>query len=133
MILGIGIDISDISEFESRLNDPLAAFLNVHFTSKEIAYAKAQISGEPAQHIASAYSAKEACIKAFDQARGIKFAAVRPLDYKDIEISHAPNGAPEIILHGSLAKLKRSIGVENIFLTLSHDKGYAVACVICEK
>lgn len=46
--------------------------------------------------------------------------------------ANSHTGKPEIKLTGKALKLSKEIGVENIFLSLSHSKCYAVANVIFE-
>lgn len=131
MILGLGTDISSIAEFNERLLDPASSFIDAHFTKAEIDYCRAQTSGNPAQHFAARYSAKEAVIKALDQARKEKFPPIK-VDYKEIEVFNDGSGRPEITLHGDFMKMSKALGIRNMVLSVSHDRDYATAVVIVE-
>jgi len=130
--MGIGADISSIMEFDDRFKDAASIFNKAHFTATELSYCASQISGRPAQHLAARYSAKEALIKALDQARGGKFSAIAPLLYTEIEVANDAEGRPFFALHGSLQKIAGQLGIENIHLSISHDNEYAIAFVIIE-
>lgn len=132
MIMGIGTDISGIREFDDRLKDAASIFNKVHFTPKELSYCTSQVSGRPAQHLAARYSAKEALIKALDQARGGKLPAIAPLLYTEIEVANDTEGRPFFTLHGSIQNITKQLGIENIHLSISHDNEYAIAFVIIE-
>lgn len=130
MILGIGIDIASIQEFERLKNE--SNFIRAHFCDAEVLYATSQISGNAAQHLAAAYAAKEAAVKALDQARGDKFSPLKSPRYPDIELIHDDMGRPVLKLGGEFEKIGRSLGVKKIFLSISHDGGNAVAFVLLE-
>lgn len=132
MILGIGVDIASIKEFERIVGDGVGSFIEKHFSKDEIAYANAHHSGRPQDHLAVRYAAKEATIKALDQARSTRVPRLGNIDYCDMEVVIDTDGRPSMELKGALTKISREIGVKNIHTSLSHDAGSAVAFVILE-
>lgn len=117
MIKGIGIDIVEINRINKSLKLYGDRFLGRTFTDKEIAYCKNKPN--PAQHYAARFAAKEAFIKAVG----------KPLTLKEIEIERPLGKAPKINLYG---QSKKTAGRKKIFLSISHDRGYAIAQVVIE-
>lgn len=125
----IGIDIVDLQEFAPRVERRDAPFVRGHFTEQEIAYACSAVSGDPSQHLAARYAAKEAAIKALDQARGELFAPLPAIDYRAIEVALDGAGRPNLVFHGDVRAFAEKIGVREAKVSLSHDGRYAVAMV----
>lgn len=111
-IIGIGIDIEEISRFKKLPFSKNKKFYKKIFTEKEIKYCLNK--SNPHQHLAVRFCAKEAMIKAFPQ---------KIKNVLDIEII-IRNGKPEIKSHSCKNK---------IHLSLSHTKNYAIAIIIIEK
>ena len=109
-----GIDLVDINRFKNSINDD--TFLNKVFNEKEIEYIKKH---ESLDTIAGIFAAKEAMLKAIKK-------GINNYSLKDIEISHDDNNAPFIILHNNI---KSDYDIDNISLSISHDKDYAIAIV----
>lgn len=121
MLLGVGTDIIAISRMEK-------AILRVSF--KERAFTKAeQIYCErKKKQCAAAYAVrwagKEAILKAFG-------TGLREGRLLDIEILPDALGAPQVHLSGYYASLAKMRGVRKVFLSLSHEREYAMAqCVL---
>lgn len=118
-LIGIGVDIEQVSRFVRVLSDE--ALRKKMFTQNEIAYCLAQ--GAPQQHFAVRFAAKEAVFKALSS---------RPefhrLSHGYIEIEHAEYGAPCV-------SLLSPFGSDNlrIELSLSHSGEYVVAMVLAQK
>ena len=115
-IVGIGVDIEDISRFQGLTVEKDASFLNKLFTEKELNYCFS--SGNPAEHLAARYAGKEAIIKALSQLE--RFEA----DYRDIEIVNDKMGIP-----GARVLKEGFVGLD-ILLSLSHSKETAIAFTI---
>ena len=123
MICGIGTDIAQVSRFEKWVKNP--EMIERFFNEKE----RSSASSESAkcQHYAARFAAKEA----FSKALG---TGISGFELKDVYITHNEEGAPILNLEGeAFALLKERFGDCNIFVTLSHEKEYAVAFVILEK
>lgn len=116
MIVGIGIDICQISRIESCKD----SFNNKYFTTSEMTYSKSK-----KESLAAIFAAKEA----FAKMLGTGFTS---FDLQAIEIVHNEMGAPEYKLSSWAYDevIKRKI--DNIYLTISHDGGIAIAVAIGE-
>ncbi|MFA5724994.1 MAG: holo-ACP synthase, partial [Candidatus Omnitrophota bacterium] len=83
MILGTGVDITEVSRIKKAAERWGEAFLNRVFTDEELINAKLRPSLY--QHLAGRFAAKEAVFKALGEA---------DLNWKDIEILNDPEGKP---------------------------------------
>ena len=106
-ILGIGVDIEDISRFKSKPYEVNTKFYETIFTKKEIQNCLEK--KYPYQHFAARFCAKEAFIKASNE---------KLVDYTSIEIENI--GKKPVIKRGNY----------EIFLSISHEKDKAIAFVI---
>lgn len=123
MIIGVGIDIVDISRITSLLQKFGNHFVNKIFTPKEIAFCKSRSSS--VSSFAKMFSLKEAMIKALSNAKG--------LAWHDMEISHDENGKPLMTLSGiALKNLLSKTNNFNIQVSVSDERQYAIAYVIIE-
>jgi len=102
-IEGIGVDIVSIKRIEEMIEKYGERFLNRIFTKREINYALRNKNS--IENFAGRFAAKEAVIK----------ATKRNLSMKEIEILNGKNGEPFVA------------GKENILISISHEKKYAVA------
>lgn len=123
-VLGIGIDLVEVSRFEDALQRQGDRFLNRIFTEGEQKYCgdKAQA----AQFYAARFAAKEAVSKAFGTGIGAE------LGWLDIEVRHNAMGGPEVCLHGKGADLARTRGVREILVSLTHTASTAAASIILQ-
>lgn len=122
MIIGIGTDIIEINRIEKAVSKN-SRFLEKLFTDNEFLYFKSKKF--KTETIAGSFAAKEALAKAL----GTGFSKIT---MKDIEISRNEKGKPEIILYGYAKLLATEMGAQNINLTISHCKDYAVAFVVID-
>ncbi len=126
---GIGVDIVSISTFTDQVRDRDAPFISNSFTRGEIEYSFNAISERPEQHLAVRYAAKEAAIKALDQARGELFQPLGQINYRNIEILLDSSGRPYMNLTSELREYASDLGINDIKVSLSHDDDYAIAQV----
>ena len=75
--------------------------------------------------MASRFAAKEAVMKALG-------TGTRGVRWKDIEVVRERGGPPRVALHGTAMARARRLGIEEMALTLSHSREYAVASVVAE-
>jgi len=124
MIIGIGIDIIEVTRIE-RLLTKQKRFQQRIFTETEIAYCESKKN--KAQNYAGRFAAKEALLKAIGTGwrRGVSF--------KEIEIVNNERGKPEIFLSGKAREVADDLGISNIQVSLSHLKEFATAVVTAEK
>lgn len=115
MIVGVGIDVVDITRFERSLarTPGLAGRL---FTEGE--------KSLPSRSLAVRFAAKEALAKALGAPRGLLWT--------DAEIVTAASGRPRLQVTGTVAAAATRLGVTSWHLSLSHDAGIASAVVIVE-
>lgn len=115
------IEIERIKESIEKMND---LFINRIYTEKEIEYCEAR-GKQKYQHYAARFASKEAVFKAIS----IKLQSKYQIEWKDIEIINDENLRPAV-------NLKKKIeGINNIDISISHCKEYAVAMVVvtCEE
>ena len=117
-MLTTGIDIIEISRIGRVLELYGRRFLERVFTPDEIAYCR-----ERPQNLAARFAAKEATMKALG-------TGVRGVGWKDIEVVRHPSGAPSIKLHGRCKARAERLGVQEIAISLSHSREFAVASVV---
>ena len=122
MIVGTGIDIVEVFRMRDAINKWGDNFLTKVFTNKEIRYSNSKRFAP--QHFAARFAAKEAVVKAFGVAR--KY----PLNWTDIEIFNNEEGKPVILFSNDALKLKKRKKVNEVVVSMSHSKNYAVANVI---
>jgi holo-[acyl-carrier protein] synthase len=125
MIYGIGFDLVKVSRIEEALRRWGERFQNKVFTSGEIRYCLDKKS--PAPHFAARFAAKEALVKALGI--GIR----RGVHWKDVEVQRGPLGRPVLKICGRAVEICGKEGVENFFLSLTHDGEYSGAMVVLEK
>jgi holo-[acyl-carrier protein] synthase len=122
MIVGLGIDLCQVSRMSTALGRHEGRFAARVFTEAERAYCEKR--AEPAQHYAARFAAKEALLKAL---------AVPPgLSWHEIEVQAGDNGAPRLVLHGEAARAAARLRVARLHLSLTHSGDQAAAVVIAE-
>lgn len=123
MIAGIGTDIAEVKRFEKWVKNP--EMLERFFHEKEISSAKSD--AVKCQHYAVRFAAKEA----FSKALG---TGISGFGLKDVYITNDGEGKPLLNIEGdALSLLKERLGDCQAFVSLSHEKEYAVAFVVLEK
>ena len=121
MIVGIGVDVVDLTRFERSLART-PALRGRLFGDHETVLR----DGAPRQvpSLAARFAAKEALIKALGGSTGVS--------WHDIVVVSDEQGAPSLTLTGGARTLADARGVARLHLSLSHDGGVAVAYVIAE-
>ena len=124
MIVGLGVDITEVDRIEAAIERRGRAFLERLFTPAEIAYCETH--RHRAERFAGRFAAKEAAMKALGTgwARGVRWV--------DIEVVRAPGGKPTLKLSGESRSIADCIGVRNIHLSITHTGNTALALVIFE-
>lgn len=118
-VIGVGIDIVEISRFRDAARKWGKDFLEKVFTENEIKYSEQRRFSH--QHLAVRFATKEAVFKAFG---GGKDSIRR---WTDIEILNDRNGKPSVVFHGSAKKLKDKMKVTGVMVSMSHSRDNAVA------
>lgn len=123
MVIGIGIDIVDITRIDTLVQKYGRRFLERVFSLNEITYCMKRY--DSATCIAGRFAVKEAAFKALSAGRS------SGVPFKDITVDMI-DGAPQLTLAGKANELSRRLGVVKHHVSISHDKGCAVAVVILE-
>ena len=122
-IVGIGCDLCAVSRMERAIGK--AHFVERVFQPGERTYMDGRGRAR-AQSAAAMFAAKEAAAKSL----GTGFAqGVMPWT---IEVVHAAQGAPQLLLHGEAQARLTEIGGLRAHLSLSHEGDMAMAMVILE-
>ena len=114
-----GVDIIEIGRIRDSIEEAGESFLNRVYTKKEIEYCESK-KKQKYQHYAARFAAKEATFKAIACLLEDKYS----ICWKDIEVVNDAQGKPNINLVGV-----DETRIENISLSISHCKEYAVANV----
>jgi holo-[acyl-carrier protein] synthase len=115
-IVGIGIDVVDVSRFEQTL------VRTPGLRTRLFTIAERQ---RPIASLAARFAAKEALAKALGAPAG--------LVWTDAEVVTDDEGRPRLALAGTVAARAESLGVQQIHVSLSHDAGIASAVVVLEE
>ena len=115
MITGVGVDVVDLARFERTLAHTPRL--------RERLFAQSE-RGLPVRSLAARFAAKEALRKALGRSDG--------LIWTDIEIVPNEHGDPDFRLHGDVADVVASHGVQRLHLSMTHDAGVAIAFVVAE-
>jgi holo-[acyl-carrier protein] synthase len=110
----IGIDIIEIYRVEQAIARWGENFLQRIYTDAELEL----YQNKPAS-LAARFAGKEAVIKVLDITGGI--------NWKDIEILANHNRKPSVRLHGKLHDHAIELGLEDVSISLSHSRDYAIA------
>lgn len=115
MIVGIGVDIVDLERFALSLER------TPHLGER--LFTPAERAARPAS-LAAAFAAKEAVAKALGAPAG--------LEWHDVEVRHDDAGRPHLLVTGTVADAAATRGILRWHVSLSHDRGAAVAMVVAE-
>ncbi|MDB2674197.1 holo-ACP synthase [Akkermansiaceae bacterium] len=118
-LVGIGIDVVEVSRIRSSMDEFGQKFLDRIFTQQEREYCQRQ--KRPELHYAARFAAKEAISKAFGTGIG------QDVGWLDMEILRKQSGEPEVHLSGSAADCAKEKGVTQVMVSLTHAKHYAAA------
>lgn len=118
-LLGIGCDLCETERIRGIWTRQGQRFLDLVFTEEEQAYCLRM--SDPAPHLAARFAAKEAAAKAFGTGIGAE------LGWKAVSVTHGPTGAPLAKLDDQARALLAARGAADLWLTLSHTQGMAMA------
>jgi len=121
--VGVGVDLVEVERARAMIADKGAHVFERLLTPSEAEYCRSR--PDPAEHVAVRLAAKEAVYKALqgsDAARGI--------GWRDIEVTRASDGRPDVELTGLAATRARELKVRRVLLSLSHTHQAAVAIAV---
>ena len=125
MIIGIGIDIVEITRIKSAIHRWGNRFAERILTLKEVS--KLRDKRDSQTYIASRFAAKEAFLKAL----GTGYA--EGISWHDMEVVRKEGQRPSFNISGRALEIMNNMSVGKIHLSISHEKKYAVAQVILEE
>ena len=124
MIVGTGIDITEVPRIRETIERFGDRFLRRVFTEGEIRYCDSKANRF--ERYAARFAAKEAGMKALGT--GWNFG----VRWRDVEVSRKPGGRPTLLFHGKAAEFAAKLGAINVALSLTHTPQQAMAQVILE-
>lgn len=124
MIVGSGIDLTEIARIQHSVERFGERFLNKVYTVGEQAYCLRK--RKSAESLAARFAAKEAAAKALGT--GIS----QGVTWQEIEVVREPSGRPSLAFHGRARELASRLGVTNAALSLTHTADLAMASVVLE-
>ena len=124
MIIGSGIDLTEVARIQKAVERYGARFLDRVFTAGEQAYCLPRRTG--AESLAARFAAKEAAAKALGT--GISHGVT----WSEIEVVREPGGKPCLRFHGRAAEIATRMGVARAALSLTHTRDLAIASVVIE-
>jgi holo-[acyl-carrier protein] synthase len=124
MIVGTGIDITEVPRIAAAVARYGDRFLHRVYTQREIDYCLAKRNSN--ERLAARFAAKEAAMKAIGT--GLR----RGVTWQDVEVGHEPGGRPTIHFSGKAAEFAEKLGAKRVSLSLTHTTETAMAQVILE-
>lgn len=123
-VRGIGVDVCKVERIAESLQRFGERMERRLFTPDELAYCRGH--KDPMPHLAARFAAKEAASKAL----GTGIAA--GVAWTQIEVVQPGGRVPTLRLTGRALEVFEAKGATTSHLTLAHDGGLAVACVVLE-
>jgi holo-[acyl-carrier protein] synthase len=124
MLIGTGIDLTEIQRIEKSIARFGNRFLDKIFTAREQAYCLRKRNA--AESFAARFAAKEAAAKALGT--GISYGVT----WLEIEVTRESSGRPSLEFHGRAAQIAARLGVTKAALSLTHTNLLAMASVALE-
>jgi len=116
MKIGTGVDLIEVKRIKEALSKWQSRFLNKIFTRREINYANGK--RYYFENLAARFAAKEAVFKAIGNLN---------LRWQDIEVLNNGEGKPIVYLNKKAQALVEKERIQEINISLTHTKEYAVA------
>jgi len=124
MIVGTGIDITEVPRIAAAIERYGERFLQRVYTQREIDYCRSKKNA--VERFAARFAAKEAAMKAIGT--GLR----RGVTWHDVEVGREPGGRPTILFTGKAAEFAAALGAKRVALSLTHTAETAMAQVILE-
>ncbi|MDR7556020.1 MAG: holo-ACP synthase [Armatimonadota bacterium] len=118
MIVGVGVDVVEVARIQRAIARWGDGFVRRIYTAREVERAAAPAVLGP--RLAARFAAKEAVMKALG-------CGWRELTWREIEITHDPQGRPVVRLHGAAQRIAAARGVVEVHVALSHTREHAIA------
>lgn len=124
MIVGLGVDITEVERVRGAIERQGERLLKRVYTEKERVYCEK--FKNKYERYAGRFAVKEATMKALGTgwSRGVRWV--------DIEVVREMSGKPRLELRGEAKKIADKLGVKHISVTITHTASQALAQVIFE-
>jgi holo-[acyl-carrier protein] synthase len=120
-LVGVGVDIVDVADFERNSLDSNPRFYSRCFTEAEISYCRSRAT--PARHFAARFAAKEAAVKAA--------ATITTLLPWQFEVTRSASGIPSLRLREGIDAAQQSLlDGHRAYVSLAHGEQLATAVVV---
>ena len=116
----IGIDIIEITRIEKAIVRWGDRFLHRIYTEAEL-----KLSHQKPSSLAARFASKEAVMKLLGTGK-------KGVGWRDIETLSEPSGKPLVHLYGKARARADSLGIDELAISLSHSREYAIALVTGE-
>lgn len=123
MIVGLGVDIVQISRIDKALERTPALAQRVLTVEEQLQFAQAKDKG---RFLAKRFAAKEAVVKALGT--GI----ARGVGWQQVQIDKNPEGRPLVVMTDYAKEYADQLGIRAWHLSYSDEKEYVVATAIAE-
>lgn len=123
-VRGIGIDVVQVQRLIEALERFGERMERRLFTDAELAYCRTH--QDPLPHLAARFAAKEAASKA------IGTGMSGGIGFKQFEVLQPGGRQPRLEFHGVARERFDQLGCHGAHLSLTHDGGLAIACVVLE-
>jgi len=117
MIVGIGVDVADISRLERALGRTPSLATRL--------FAESERAGCSVRSLAGCLATEEAAAKALGAPRGLRWT--------DAVLCREAGGKPLLRVQGTLASAAAALGVSAWHVSISHDEELCVAMVVAER
>jgi len=125
-IVGIGTDIVAVERVAGLLARHGDRFIARCFRDNERRLFASHAEGDLAAKIAGRWAAKEAFLKALG-------GRISHIPYRDVSVAAGADGEPVLAVAGKAERALAQRGGARVFLTISHERRYAVATVLIER
>lgn len=116
MVIGIGTDIIEVERVQNACKNP--AFVSRIYTNRELEL----MEFDKGKYVTN-FAVKEAVSKML----GTGFGKICPIE---IEVLREESGKPYVNLHGEAYNRMKELNIDEILVTISDTKEYAIAYVI---
>ena len=123
-VRGIGIDVVKVERLVAALERFGERMERRLFTAGELEYCRRH--QDPLPHLAARFAAKEAAFKA------IGTGLSGGVSWKHAEVIQPGGHQPRLEFHGAALERFQSLGAQTTHVSLTHDGGLAIACVVIE-
>ncbi len=117
----VGVDLIDIDRIATVLGTYPQRFRRRVLTEREDRYCGSKI-----ERVAGRWAAKEAISKVLG-------LGVRGVGWREIEVLPNRAGQPQVLLHGRAAERAAWLGLEELSVSISHERHMAVAVALAHR